>query len=211
MPAAVRHRPYFHPRRPPRAGALRSVTALSSGDRGLPPRCVLRSHDPAGTELRRQSEAPRGPGQSLPRHRRRSVWPLLRQRRPRGYVRRQREADSCDRRRCCPQPVRGIEGKPSQYLIQERAATMVTEAGVWSEPPLFPAVFEDSNKKSLARLLNALGSVRVAEARASDARRELRRMMRHEIASSRVTEADLARAFGVSQRRIKQMLNDKLD
>ena len=46
------------------------------------------------------------------------------------------------------------------------------------------------------------------DAQATYARRELRRMMRDEIDSGRATPADIARAFGVSRQRIRQMLTD---
>jgi DNA-directed RNA polymerase sigma subunit (sigma70/sigma32) len=55
--------------------------------------------------------------------------------------------------------------------------------------------------------MNALGRVRAADAQATYARRELRRMMRDEIESGRATQADIARAFGLSRQRVRQMLN----
>ena len=79
-------------------------------------------------------------------------------------------------------------------------------ASVWT--PALPTVSEDSDQKSIARLLNARGRVRAADAQATYARRELRRMMRDEIDSGRATPADIARAFGVSRQRIRQMLTD---
>ena len=48
----------------------------------------------------------------------------------------------------------------------------------------------------------------IPRAQATYARRELRRMMRDEIESGRATPADIARAFGVSRQRIRQMLTD---
>ena len=79
-------------------------------------------------------------------------------------------------------------------------------ASVWT--PALPTVSEDPDQKSIARLLNARGRVKAADAQATYARRELRRMMRDEIDSGRATPADIARAFGVSRQRIRQMLTD---
>jgi DNA-directed RNA polymerase sigma subunit (sigma70/sigma32) len=70
-------------------------------------------------------------------------------------------------------------------------------------------VSEDSDQKSIARLMNARGRVKAADAQAAYARRELRRMMRDEIESGRMTPAQIARAFGLSRQRIRQMLTER--
>jgi predicted XRE-type DNA-binding protein len=59
-----------------------------------------------------------------------------------------------------------------------------------------------------ARLEKALQRVRKADAQAKFARQELRRMMREDIESGRVSQAAVARAFGVSRQRIRQMLQE---
>ena len=65
---------------------------------------------------------------------------------------------------------------------------------------------EDPDQKSIARLMNALGRVKTADAQATYARRELRRMLQDEIDSGRATLAEIAEAFGLSRQRIRQML-----
>jgi predicted XRE-type DNA-binding protein len=62
--------------------------------------------------------------------------------------------------------------------------------------------------RALARLLRALQRVRDAEERATTARRQLREMMQAEIDAGRVNQTEIARAFGVSRQRIRQMLNE---
>jgi DNA-binding transcriptional regulator LsrR (DeoR family) len=65
---------------------------------------------------------------------------------------------------------------------------------------------EKLDERVLQRLQNALGRVKSAEAQLSYARRDLRRMMQDELTSSRVTQADIARAFGISRQQIKRLL-----
>jgi AraC-like DNA-binding protein len=67
----------------------------------------------------------------------------------------------------------------------------------------------EDNKRALQRLHNGVGRLKVAEAKADDARRELRQSARYEIESGRLTAAEVARVFGLSERRLRQLLNGK--
>jgi DNA invertase Pin-like site-specific DNA recombinase len=58
----------------------------------------------------------------------------------------------------------------------------------------------------LDKISRAATKVRRADAAASEARQELRRLMREELEAGRVSKAGIARALGVSRQRVQNML-----
>jgi DNA invertase Pin-like site-specific DNA recombinase len=59
---------------------------------------------------------------------------------------------------------------------------------------------------SVSKILRAVERVHKADAKAAEARKSLRALMREEIDAGRVTKSEIARALGVSRQRVQRML-----